>query len=243
MRLSPQELRRLHERTMTMNEYYIKRAITPLRLIFWGLLICIIDLNLIETTTIAYPGTTVSEGFKFDILNDVIGTLLIACAVFRLASIPVHRRYRAVMKFLKIVSVLSVLDAIRDHYITVWPPLIELSLKLFDLITLVAVVAFCIAMRWFCQEAGLKVAARSWRFTTIIFVVFFLLPIGFVDLIIMLAIASGKPAILDFGLATLLMPLVDLIPLIHFFISTSRMKRGAAQVRFAQTGAGYGIGI
>jgi len=37
--------------------------------IFWGILICILDFKLSQTTN--------GEGFKFDVISDVIGTILI----------------------------------------------------------------------------------------------------------------------------------------------------------------------
>jgi hypothetical protein len=184
-----------------MYESSIKRAIIPLRMIFWGGLLCIFDFTLYQTTTYNYVHISYTEGFKFDILSDALGAFLIAVAVFRLATIPVHDRYAKVMKLLKIVSVLAVLDAIRDHFIIPLPEEFQLTLKLFNLITLIATVTFCVAMRWLCEEAQLHKAAQSWRLTTALFIIF--------------------------GVAGFLLPLSLVIPFIHLFISTSRMKHAA----------------
>lgn len=202
-----------------MDEYSVKRAVTPLRLIFWGGLLCIFDFTFSQTTN--------GQGFKFDILNDAVGTILIAVGVFRLAEIPVHSRYATVMKFLRVVSVLAVLEAILDHFIISLPPAFYFALNLFGLVTLAAIVAFCVAMRWFCEAAHLGEAARSWNVTTALFVIIYLIPLGLFYLAAAAAIVTGKSFNIDLGPAGLILLPVFAIPLVHLFVSTSRMKRGA----------------
>ena len=46
----------------TMNEHTVERAITPLRLIFWGGLLCYLRFTLSETTN--------GRGFKLDVFDD-----------------------------------------------------------------------------------------------------------------------------------------------------------------------------
>jgi hypothetical protein len=43
----------------------IKHAVAPLRMIFWGGLLCVFDITFSQTTN--------GQGFKFDILNDALG--------------------------------------------------------------------------------------------------------------------------------------------------------------------------
>jgi hypothetical protein len=210
-----------------MNEHTVGQAITPLRMIFWGGLLCIFDFNFSQTTN--------GQGFKFDILNDALGTILIAVGVFRLSAISVHGRNATVMKFVQVVSVLAVLDAIRDHFITTLPPVVHIALNLFGLITLVAIVAFCVAMRWFCEEAHLLEASRSWSVTTLLFVVIYLLLLGLLYVITAVAIASGTSFNINLGPAGLLLLPVFAIPIIHLFISTSRMKRAVEAVAVVES--------
>jgi hypothetical protein len=203
----------------TIKEHTVNRAITPLRLIFWGGLLCIFDFTLGETTN--------GQGFKFDVLSDLLGTILITVGVFRLSACPVHDRYASRMKFVKIVSVLAVLDAIQDHFV---PPLLSLghlSFNLFGLLTLAAIVIFCIAMRWFCETNNLNGAARSWSTTTVLFVTIYLIPLGLFYILGSLASLSGASFDLNLGPVLLLVLPVFAVPLIHLFISTSRMKRAA----------------
>lgn len=205
-----------------MNEHGVKQAIIPLRLIFWGGLLCIFDFTFSQTTN--------GRGFKFDVLNDALGTILIAVGVFQLSALPVQDRYGTVMKFVQVVSVLAVLDAIRDHFIMPLPPVVHFALNLFGLVTLAAIVAFCVAMRWFCEEAHLLEASRSWSVTTVLFVVIYLVPLGLLYVLTAVAIASGTSFNLNLGPVGLLLLPVFAIPLIHLFVSTSRMKRAAEAV-------------
>lgn len=205
-----------------MNEHAVKQAITPLRMIFWGGLLCIFDFNFSQTTN--------GRGFKFDILNDALGAILIAVGVFRLSAAPVHSRYATVMKFVQVVSVLAVLDATRDHFIMPMPQAVYFILNLFGLVTLVAIVTFCVAMRWFCEEANLLEASRSWSVTTALFAIIYLLPLGLLYIITALTIVTGKSFNINLGPAGLLLLPVFAIPLIHLFVSTSRVKRDAETV-------------
>ena len=206
-----------------MTQLPVKQAIAPLRMIFWGGLLCIFDFNISQTTN--------GQGFKFDILNDALGTALIAFGVFSLASAPVHRRYASVMTFVLVVSVLAVLDALRDHLIVPLPSPIYMLLNLFNLACLAAIVAFCVAMRWYCEEAKLPHAAASWSVTTILFVVIYLLPLGLLYLAGMFAMLTGTSFNFNLGPAGLLLLPVFAIPMIHLFVSTSRMSRAAEAVR------------
>jgi hypothetical protein len=208
-----------------MNEHIVKQAITPLRLIFWGGLLCVFDFTFSETTN--------GWGLKFDVLDDVLGTILIAVGVFRLSASPVHDRYATMMKFVQVMSLLAVLDAIRDHFIMPLHPVVQFVLSLFGLITLAAIVGFCIAMRWFCEATNLLEASRSWSTTTLLFVIIYLVPLGLFYVITAGTIASGTSFDLNLGPAGLVCFPVFVIPFIHLFMSTSRMRRAAETMAVA----------
>ena len=202
-----------------MNEQSVRLAITPLRMIFWGGLLCIFDITFTQTTN--------GQGFKCDILDDTLGAILIMTGVFKLSAIVVHGRYATVMRFIQVVSVLAVLNTIRAHFIMPLLPMVHVVLNLFGLVTLLAIVAFCIAMRWFCVEAGFSAAAGSWNVTTWLFVLIYLFPLGLLYLVTAVAMASGQSFNINLGPAGLLLLPVFAIPVVHLFVSTSRMKRGA----------------
>lgn len=204
----------------------VEQAIAPLRLIFWGGLLWILDFHFTQTTN--------GRGFRFDVLNDVLATALIAFGVLRLASLPVHARYGRLMVFLLVVSVLAVANAIRDHFVVPLGPEIQLAIAIFDLVVLVAVVLFTLAMRWFCEEHGLAEAARSWYRTTLLFAFLYLVPLGLLQIAGWVASALERPFHLELGMLALLLIPLFAIPIIHMFVSTSRMKRAAVATALAR---------
>lgn len=205
-----------------MNKQIVEQTVTPLRLIFWGGLLCIFDFNFSQATN--------GRGFQFDVLNDALGMILITVAVFRLSRLVVHDRYATVMKFVQIVSVLALLDALRKHVVMPLPPVAYFAFNLFGIVTVAAAVAFCVAMRWFCEEADLPGPARSWSVTTLLFAALNVIPLGLLYVMAASAVASGTSFNFDLGpFGALLLP-VFVIPLVHLFVSTSRMTRAAEAV-------------
>ena len=71
----------------------IRRTILPLRLVFWGGLICVFDLTFSQTVN--------GEGWEFDVLNDFVGMFMITWGVFQLAKIHVHERYCTATLFVR----------------------------------------------------------------------------------------------------------------------------------------------
>jgi len=197
----------------------VRKAVKPLRLIFWGGLLCVFDFTFGQTTN--------GRGFRCDILNDAVGAFLIAWGVFALAQIHVDERYKQAMTFVKIMSVMAVLNAVRAHFVFDMPPLLSFVLTVYGLASLVAIVVFCIAMRWFCEIAWLPEAARSWQTTTVLFVCIYALPLGLFHLASCFAILTGKSFHIDLGPFALLLLPVFAIPIVHLFVSTSRMAKSA----------------
>ena len=202
----------------------IKSVISPLRLIFWGALIVLVDLT--------YGKTVNGVGWRFDFLNDAVGMLLIVKGTFRLAKIRVNDSYRTAMRFVTITAVLSLLDAIHSHFIYDTPPAVALLASLVGIASMIAMVVFCVAMRWLSEAAGLARAARSWKTTTLLMVIVYLIPIGVLSCAAAIAIATGSPFNIQLGPAGLLLVPVFCVPLIHFFVSTARMKTDAASPTF-----------
>jgi hypothetical protein len=202
-----------------MDAYSIQQAISPLRMIFWGGLLCVFD--------ITFTSTTNGQGFKCDILDDTVGALLILIGVFKLSAFRVHNRYAAVMGFVRVVSVLALLDTIRAHFVTPLPSVIQLAIHILGILRLAAIIAFCVGMRWLCEAARLYYEARSWAFSTALFFIIYVIPLGALYLMLAGAAITGKPFGFNLGPAGLLLLPVFALPLIHLFISTSRMKRAA----------------
>jgi hypothetical protein len=220
-----------------MNAQVVERAVTPLRLVFWGGLLCLLD--------VAFTSTTNGRGFRIDVLNDAVGALLVAVGVFRLRAAPVHDRYALAMTFVLAVSGLSVLDAVRSHFVLPLAPPVLTALTVLGFLELVAIVTFCAALRWFCLEARLREAARSWSVTLALFGAIYFVPLGVLHAFWIVAIASGESIPVGIAIVGLLPPLLAVLlllplfalPLIHLFVSTSRTKRAAKALPLASSGA------
>jgi hypothetical protein len=206
------EAKMIHE--IELQPYDIKRAITPLRLIFWGGIICVFDFK--------YN--------RFDILNDVIGAIMIAWGVFGLSNLRVHQRYRVAMLFVKIISIFSIAEAISAHFHYKVPSLISFVMHLYGIAKMLATVIFCVAMRWLCTAAGLTRSEESWKITAILFGVVYFIPWSLLHFVWIVCLITGKSFSFNMGAAALLILFVFFVPLIHLFISTSRMKREAASI-------------
>jgi len=204
---------------MNVSTHEIERSITPLRCVFWGSLLCVLDITFSETSP--------SGGWRFDILNDFVGMLLIVWGVMRLATFDVHGRYGKAMRFVTVVAVLSCVDAFQAHFIYAKSSMLAFLLSLLGVAAMVATVVFCVAMRWLSEEADLPRAAGSWRKTTILFVVIYLIPLGLFYAAAAIAVATDSSFNINLGPAGLLLVPVFFIPIIHLFISTSRMMSDA----------------
>lgn len=197
----------------------------PLRAIFWGAMLCLIDFTISETAG--------GEGWRFDFFNDFVGMLTITWAVFRLSAIGVDARYALALGFVKFVAVADCLVALQGHWIYEVPALLSLLIDFQGFLSMAATVIFCVAMQWLSRHGGLERSQRSWRVTTLLFLLIYLLPLGLFHLCSIVATISGKGFHLDFGPAGLLALPVFFIPLVHFFISTSRMRDEAAAAGYS----------
>jgi len=82
-------------------------------------------------------------------------------------------------------------------------------------------------MRSVCRDAGLSRPADSWRTTLVLFGVIYVIPLGFLHGAVLVAMATRTEFRIDLGPAVLLLLPVFFWPLVHLFISTSRMARAA----------------
>ncbi|MFO0933150.1 MAG: hypothetical protein U1E39_10640 [Planctomycetota bacterium] len=200
----------------------VRAAVRPLRWIFWGGLLCVIDVH--------YSTVTDGRGWRFDVLNDVVGMALILAGLVRLLAVRVHDRYATVLRVCIAVAVLELLDAVREHVIQPWPESVRVAVAVLQLLAFASTALFCVAMRWMCDAHGLPEASRSWRTTLLLFLVVWLIPLGGVQIAVLVAMATGSPWQMDLGSAValfVLLVLVMLVPLVHFFVSTSRTARAA----------------
>jgi hypothetical protein len=195
-----------------VSEYDVHAALRPLRMIFWGGLLWIVDIKI--------------NGF--DICNDVLATILIALAVFRLARIDVSDRYRSAMTFVKVMALISVVrSAVQLFNLDLGS--LSILFTLISLAQLSATIIFSLSMHWLCREAGMPRSAASWKLTMILFIAIYAVPLGCVYLAGIFAQITGSDFHYNFGAAVVLPALIAFFtPIVHLFISTSRMRREAA---------------
>jgi hypothetical protein len=198
------------------------RFITPLRLVFWGGILCLFDFT--------WSWTGGREGFKFDLLDDFIGMILVTVGLFRIASMSGPGRVRIGLNFLGGIAVVSSAAALLDHFIFPRDPWMAWVTQLLGLAELGGMAVFAALMAVLCGELGLDRAARSWRTTTILFVLIYGLPLGALYVAGMAYMAANSSFRIDLGPAGLLLLPVFAIPLVHLFVSTSRMRRDAAPI-------------
>ena len=206
-----------------ISDFDVRQSLGPLRQIFWGALLWLLDIQI--------------NGF--DILNDVLATVIIAVGVTRLARVDVSDKYRAAMGFVKVTAYVSVVSA-AVQMVNGLPQALVVPLTIISLAQLAATITFCIAMQWFCLEAGLTKSATSWRLTTILFAWLFAAPLGVVFGAILVSQATDARWSFRLGASVLFVLAVLLVPIIHFFISTSRMKR---EVAGGMTYRGHGFEV
>ena len=195
--------------------------ITPLRLIFWGGLLCLIDVTFTQKVN--------GSGFKFDLLDDFVGMLLVTAGVFRLGRFAPSRSYAKGMTFVKIVAVVSTFKALIDHWIFRTPEGWDLAWTAFSMVELAAMVVFCSNMHLLCRVTGLDEAARSWKTTTLLYVVIYTIPLGLVYASSLIAGMTGRSFHYNAGPWALVAIVIFAVPLIHFFVSTSRTARAAGR--------------
>ena len=194
-----------------MKREIVRDAVLPLRLVFWGGLICVLDFKI----------------NNFDLLNDVVGIILIAVGVFRLSAITVSERYTSWMGYVKIVAAVSVAETLYLQLPISTPGPISALLQLLGIAQLACIIVFCMAMRLFSEVCKLEQAKSSWRTSTILFACIYAVPLGLLYLTAFVAVVAGESFHLDLGIGGLLLIPVFFIPLIHLFISTSCMKNEA----------------
>lgn len=193
---------------------FLLPAISPLRVIFWGGLLCVFDLSFSQTTN--------GHGFRFDVLNDALGMGMIVWGVSSLKWISIGSRYEHLLWWVHVVAVLAFVEALLEHFIMPVPPPVQLVAYLFGLAKLAAVIAFCVAMQWFCEAAWFPEVAQSWNVSKWLYVVIYAVPTGLLQIGALAALARGRSISLNFGPATILLLALALVPLIHLFVSIRR---------------------
>ena len=201
-----------------MSEAKLDGVVRSLRLIFWGSLLCVLSFKL--------------NGF--DIFDDTIGWLLICLGVFPLAKQSGGANHKNFMLFVQIVAVVALVEQIMFGYFQP-PESLSLILQIVGFLTLAGIVVFCMVMRDMTEAHSLNISKSSWKTTLVLFVAIYAIPLGLFYLFTTGAIISGSSFNfnIDNALLTILVLPIFFVPIIHLFISTSRMKKEIASVGMA----------
>lgn len=204
----------------------IHQAIVPLRLIFWGGLLCVLDFSVSNSTTI---NGQITSGFKFDFLNDFLGMLLVTLGIYRLMKFDLDSGYRLNMMIVFAISLVNCLIAFADHFVFDTPMPLALLLALFSLATLVATLLFTTAMIQLADAYGMWESSVSWRFTRLLVIAIWVIPFGVLNLLMLGALLTGRNFHFAIGFIMIPVLLATVVPLVYLFISTSTMKDEAEQ--------------
>ncbi|MBM3248664.1 MAG: hypothetical protein FJZ10_04510 [Candidatus Omnitrophica bacterium] len=190
-------------------------VVRSLRLIFWGALLCVLSFKL--------------NGL--DIFDDTVGWLLICLGVFPLAKQSGGIHHKNFMLFVQIAAVVSLVKQIMFGYFPT-PESLSLILQILGFLTLAGIVVFCMAMRDMAEAHSLDLSKTSWKTTLVLFVAIYAIPFGLFYLFATGAIISGTSFNfnIDNPLLVILILPIFFVPIIHLFISTSRMKKEMTSV-------------
>lgn len=165
------------------------QVLRPLWLVFAGGLIYWVTLGVVINSR-------GQNNWILHLSDQPIGALLIAVGVWRLGKVDIDREYMVLMRFILIVTILQVISTTATFFPVPRDPLIDLSRAVLGLASTAALLGFCTAMRWFCQDLGLQRSARGWIKTTIVFACA-CVPLAlfqFLGLLVVLKVAQVNPS-------------------------------------------------
>ncbi len=202
---------------------HMAMIIRSLRLIFWGMLICIIDITLTVQSG--------RQGFRFDIINDVIGMIMITAGVVALRRLEVHTRYHRALTLVRDIGLVGCVYAVLEHFFYPPPDFMRVIASILGLLNLLAILIFTFSMGWLCRAAGLARSEGHWRVNCQLWIFFHLIPLGLHYMVSILGVAGHSwRSNFEWGGIVLLMIAILCVPLIHLFISTSRMDQEAKEL-------------
>ena len=194
----------------------LRNAVRPLRCVFWGALLCVLDITI--------------DGF--DLLPDTLGLVILGFGIVPLLPFADNPSYKTPMYFVVVVYVVSLLDTVRATLSLQVPAGYDVFERLLSLAEPAAVVIFVGCMRKLCAWHRRILAEASWRKTEKLWLWIYLVPLATITLLDIAYRINGESFRVDLGPAALLLIPVFLAPLVHFFMSTSRMSAAAsARVR------------
>ncbi len=212
---------------------FITQAVTPLRMIFWGGMLCVFDFSFSSTTSIDGQSHT---GWRFDILNDFIGMFLIAVGIAKLSKFGIDQSFQSRMQFVFVCALLNCVEAFFGHFIFDSPMILNVLSNVLGLVSLCAIVMFCTSMHRLSSAFDLARSAESWLVTRLLVIILWVVPLGLLYVVGLGALLTGQSAHWNVGMLIIPILIVFVIPLIHLFVSSSRMRHEAEFSNGLKTG-------
>jgi hypothetical protein len=200
----------------------IIHAARPLRRIFWGALLVLVD--------ISFSMNFGEMGFRLDLLDDTLGMVLITLAVGQLRDIPMGGWYGTRMVFLHWVAIVALLDSVLQHFIFPRPWLLASLSLVMPFVMIAALLTLCACMRDVCRAATLSEEAQRWQRAFALFLAFYGIPGILLALIGLGVLALGLPAHFTPTPGLLWIGVLLLVPPFYFLRATSTMARAIEEM-------------
>ena len=202
----------------------LRRAVPSLRFIFWGALINVVDLRI--------------NGI--DLLNDILGMVLVSIGAWRLAGLRVEATYRKGTLFAAVVALLSLLAAILEHGRAT--PATRAYGEAVGLLEIAAIGVFGWMMVRLCRAAELPDVAADWTVTLKWFLWVYVGLVGLFRAAAALWLMAGRPRlplpsihVSAWVVGLLLLLGLLLVPWIRMFGSTSRLAKALQLKAWSRT--------
>lgn len=196
-------------------------VIAAMRWIFWGGLLCIFDI----TTQWVSTGSAGATGWRIDWLPDALGVMLILAGLRVLARFPLGLSYSRVLSAGVATAWVSLVISLVKFRVMYEPPAWKLFLSLFSITRLVVITLFCGALARLAVSLGASAATRSFMTTRAAFVMLYVLPLAVFYSMVPLAMLGMKVNLDIDGTAAIALLALLAVPLLHFYVSTSRLQR------------------
>lgn len=119
------------------------------------------------------------------------------------------------------------------HFVFQAPAVLSMLSNLLGLASLSAIVMFCTSMNKLSSAFSLHQSAESWLTTRWLVIIIWLFPLGLFYLVGLAALATGQSFYWNMGVFIIPVLIIFLVPLVHFFVSTSRMRHEAERRGYA----------
>jgi len=184
-------------------------------------IIVVLDINYFQTTN----GT----GFKFDLISDLVGSIIVYVGVIRISKYEVlDFSYRYKMRFVIFAASSQILLSIFDFAIHSMPGFMTSINNLLSILMHCAFIVFCITMATFSEERALGTSRIRWGIARRLFLWLNLITTGVYAILNELYSLGNNPSyslVTVGGFGLVLVFIMMFIPLIYFLTTIHQMKK------------------